>query len=555
VIPARVLPALAVGGSAGLLLWRVAPDVKGKPLFEDEAIAGLVSARPLRELLGTVVVDRGGAPLHFVLAHLALWLHPDASSVRWLSVLAALGTVVVTYDLGRRLGGEVAGATAAVLTATSSMLAVYASFGRMYTLLAFAGALAADTFVRALDLRTGGAAAVAAAAAWLLPAVHPYGGLVAATEAAIALVLWRGRPLRPALPAICIGVACLPFAWADLHLAHRFGVGYGQGKLASPGHVWRSFFDAISGFTGGTGLGPAIVVVVGLVLLGLVLVARRSPPFVVLAVSMLLAVPVLLTILPVGRATGLRQVSPRHLIFALPVWAALAGTGAAWLLTRRPRAVTASCLAVAAAAAVAFPSTAVEDPRTDSALAVLGSGDPASAPGSSSALAAPVAWLRASVRSGDLLFPYSPVFLAALPETDRGVSLPRSQPGTLLRTLQRAPRPYGCVYVAIPGALDAGRLRAALPRVTVRTFSSWAVLRSCRPLRDPVAALQALRDVLAGAEPEAGSAHLRLVLRYSRRRVVVPALRRAEAAGQGRRETNDSRSRRVGHGSGRRSSA
>src|SRR5207302_3903292 len=40
--------------------------------------------------------------------------------------------------------------------------AVYASFGRMYTLLAFAGALAADTFVRALDLRTGGAAAVAA---------------------------------------------------------------------------------------------------------------------------------------------------------------------------------------------------------------------------------------------------------------------------------------------------------------------------------------------------------------------------------------------------------
>src|SRR5207302_9317622 len=99
--------------------------------------------------------------------------------------------------------------------------AVYASFGRMYTLLAFAGALAADTFVRALDLRTGGAAAVAAGAAWLLPAVHPYGGLLSASEAAIALVLCRGRPLRPALPATCLRVARPPFARAHLPLAHR----------------------------------------------------------------------------------------------------------------------------------------------------------------------------------------------------------------------------------------------------------------------------------------------------------------------------------------------
>ena len=529
---ARVLPALAVGGSSALLLWRVAPDVHGKPLFEDEAIAGLVSVRPLRELVGTVVADRGGAPLHFVLAHLALRLHPDASSLRWLSVLAALGTVVATYDLGRRLGGPVAGVTAAVLAATSSLLAVYASFGRMYALLAFVGALAAGTFVRALELRTGGAATLAAAAAWLLPAVHPYGGLVVATEALIALFLWRGRPLRPALTAICIGVASLPFAWGDLRLAHRFGIGGGQGKLASSGHVWRSFFDATAGFTGGTGLVPAFAVVVALALLGLVLVARSSPAFAVLAVSMLLSVPVLLTALPAGRATGLRQVSPRHLIFALPVWAALAGTGTAWILARRPRTVVGVCLAAAATVAVAFPSTAVEDPRTDPTLAVLGAGDGSAAPGSSSALSAPAEWIRASVRARDLLFPYSPVFLAALPETGRAVSLPRSQPGTLLRTLQRAPRPYGCVYVAIPGgkrAIDAGRLRPALPRATVRAFASWVVVRRCGRLRDPAAALQALRGILLGAEPEAGSARLRLVLRYSRRRVVEPALRRAEA--------------------------
>ena len=77
-------------------------------------------------------------------------------------------------------------------------------------LLAFVGALAPGTFVRALELRTGGAATLAAAAAWLLPAVHPYGGLVVATEALIALFLWRGRPLRPALTAICAWSAELP---------------------------------------------------------------------------------------------------------------------------------------------------------------------------------------------------------------------------------------------------------------------------------------------------------------------------------------------------------
>jgi hypothetical protein len=33
-------------------------------LYEDEAIAGLISMHPLPEVLDTVLVDRGGAPLH-----------------------------------------------------------------------------------------------------------------------------------------------------------------------------------------------------------------------------------------------------------------------------------------------------------------------------------------------------------------------------------------------------------------------------------------------------------------------------------------------------------
>jgi hypothetical protein len=44
---AWTLGALAVGAGIAVLLFRVVEDVRGKPLFEDEAVAGLIAARPL----------------------------------------------------------------------------------------------------------------------------------------------------------------------------------------------------------------------------------------------------------------------------------------------------------------------------------------------------------------------------------------------------------------------------------------------------------------------------------------------------------------------------
>jgi hypothetical protein len=156
-------------GSAAFLLARLGPDVHGKPLFEDEAVAGLIGARPVGEIVATILWDRGGAPLHFLLVHVAFVFDESSTALRWLSVVFALATVGLCYDLARRLEGRLAGVTAAIVAAGSGMLAVYGSFGRMYALLAFAAALSADLFVRALDLRTTRAAAAAAAAAWLLP--------------------------------------------------------------------------------------------------------------------------------------------------------------------------------------------------------------------------------------------------------------------------------------------------------------------------------------------------------------------------------------------------
>ncbi len=221
---ARGVAWAATAAAAGFLLARLVPDVRGKPVFSDEVLAGLTSVHPLGELLEIVLSDRGGAPLHFVLAHLALALDPSVDALRWLSLVFAVATVPVCYDLGRRLGGRAAGVIAAVVVATSSMLAVYGTVGRMYALFAFVSAVAVDLFVRALDRPTTGAVVAAAAAAWFLPAVHPYGLVVVAIEALVALLVWRGRPLRPALPVFAFAAALTPFVVADLRLSERFGV-------------------------------------------------------------------------------------------------------------------------------------------------------------------------------------------------------------------------------------------------------------------------------------------------------------------------------------------
>src|SRR4029450_10411113 len=215
----HVAAAASVAAATGFLLYRLAPDVTGKALYEDEGITALVSMRPLTEVLTTVVLDRGGAPLHFVLAHAVLAANASSSALRWLSVLFALASVPLCFDLGQRLGGMGAGVIAAVVAASSTALAVYGSFGRMYALFVFVAALFADLFVRALELRTPTAVASAAAAGWLLPAVHPYGAIPALVALAAAAVIWRGRPLSAAVPVAIAVAAAPPLIYGDRRLA------------------------------------------------------------------------------------------------------------------------------------------------------------------------------------------------------------------------------------------------------------------------------------------------------------------------------------------------
>lgn len=474
--------ALAFAASLAVLLGRLVPDVASKPLFDDEVVAGLTAVHPLRELLDIVLFDRGGAPLHFLLAHVALAADPSIEALRWLSVVFAVATLPLCYDLGRRLSGRLAGSVAVLVAATSSMLAVYGTVGRMYALFAFVSALAVDLFVRALQKRTVRAAYVAAAAALLLPAVHPYGLVVVGIEAVVALVVWRGRPLKPALPMLLFAAALTPFVVADLRLGERFGVGASaQDTVAPPDFAAKQLGEALAAFAGGAG--ALALAFFALALVGLFVVFRRLPAFGAFALLALAAIPILMVVTKAQQEL-VHQLSPRHLMFGLPVWAALVGVGVARIVRDLPR--IAAPLAVLAVALAAFLAPAgITDPRADSAA----TGD---------ALAAPAAWTGERTADGSVLLFYSPVYLAGLADAERGIAIPRS--GKPVAMAKRADYPVPSLVGALRldgTRVDEARLMELLgPGSDVGVFPSWLTFSARGPYRSPLALLTASRDAL-----------------------------------------------------------
>lgn len=498
---AWILGTLAIGAGIAVLLLRIVEDVRGKPLFEDEAVAGLIAARPLGEMLQTVWWERGGPPLHFLLSHVALAFDPSPFTLRWLAVVFAVATIPVCWDLGRRLAGPTAGATAALVAAASPMLAVYGSFGRMYSLYAFASALAADLFVRALRERTPRAALAAALAAWLLPAIHPYGAIAVAAAALVALWIWRGKPLRPALPVLGVGLALVPFLLADVRLAQRFSVGLGgETSIATPGDALGQVWRAIQASAGGHGWTLAVAVV--LTGVGLALLAREGErAFVSYAALALLVPPALLLVFRTSTEPGL---SPRHLMFVLPLVAALIGVAVARIVRGRSAPVALVAVAAVGAIVVSAPAGGIREPR-DWANDVLGGGPAATALGGADALAAPSAWLEETVRPGTVLFPYSAVYLSALPATRDAVALPYAQTPTLLRSLERVDTPVRSLIVSVPigvTTLESERLGSLLgPGLEAERFGPWLLIEGKGPyadghavLLDTYRALAAVRD-------------------------------------------------------------
>jgi hypothetical protein len=304
---------------------------------------------------------------------------------------------------------------------------------------------------------------------------------VFAAEAAVALFLWRGRALRAALPVLAVALLSVPLLLADLRLSERYSPTVGH-KLDSGTSSGPATLQALGGAAGGRG--ATLALFIALAAVGMLTLARRRP---VVAAFAFLALAVPPPALAIASAADLfsERLGPRHLIFMLPLWIALVATGATRLLALLPsRPRTAAFAAIVVAAALA-PS-AVSEPRTMPT-------------GAESAVAAPAAWLTKELAPHDVLYPYSPVFFAALPAAKEARAYSR-EPVALARAAKRT-RATHAVFISVPLRAPINREALRQAGVRFRAFPSWLILESRGPFANGIAALESAVALLRTVIP------------------------------------------------------
>jgi len=172
-------------------------------------------------------------------------------------------------------------------------------------------------------------------------------------------------------------------------------------------------------------------------------------------------------------------------MFMLPLWIALVATGATQVGALLPAKTRVAALAGIVAVAALAPS-AVSEPRTIPT-------------GAERAVAAPATWLATQVGAGDVLYPYSPAFLAALPVAKEARAYSR-EPVALARAVKRTGATR-TVFMSIPlrEPLNGDGLRRS--GIRFRAFHSWLILVSRGPFANGTAALGSAAELLKTATP------------------------------------------------------
>jgi hypothetical protein len=479
------------------------------PPHEDETLALFIGRKSLGGLLHTVLGQRGGAPLHFLLAWLVAHTGGGLVQLRLLSAAFAVASVPVIAALCARLVGRDAALAATVLVSASWMLLFHGVYGRMYSLFLFTSSLSALALLRALERGGRGPWTLWGATMLLVVATHPYGALVLAAEGAYA-ALGRERWREAAWAFAAVGVLGIPFWRTDLVLAGRFDVGVGGGgeKLGSAGSVLLYLRNVAGDFT--AGWTPVVVVVLVAALLGLLALARERPRSALFA-ACTIGVPAAAFLLArLGHSTSPES---RHLIFALPVFAALVATGvlsAGRLLPWRGAALAAAALACLVPAEVAWGWHRTPELYTrETGARVV-------------ARRAAAAWLARTTRPSDVLLGYDPLFLEAWQRggTVPRLVLPRADSRLAFKALLGARKPLGRgVWI-----FDASDPNNAVRSLTIplrlpdppeafeaRRFGPFLIVRTRAPTRTVRRYLKlARRAELVGEELAIGDADVNL---------------------------------------------
>jgi hypothetical protein len=470
--------AITAGLGAFLLL-----RLHALPPHEDETLAFFVSRRPLGEVLETVLGERGGAPLHYLLAYAAEQIDPGLTSLRVISVAFAVASVPVVAAFAARLTDRGTALCATLVTAVSWTMLYHGIYARMYSLFLFTSALSLLLLLRALERGTRRRWALWAAATLALLATQPYGVLVLAAEAVhVGLVrLRRPLPLRAPLVALAVVVVLAGPLWRTYFLlASRFEVGLGAGsgsELGSPLDVVEYLWEVLGDFAAGW---LAISVPVALVAsFGFVVLARTRPESAHLIGATVVVTAIALVAARSGAGASLET---RHLIFLLPFFATAFCVGLLGIASRAKRAapaVLAVGLGLVLAAQVAW---GLERTRW------LYTGEPEER---AEARAEAAEWLAATGRADDVLFGYEPTYLDAWEEGAPfgEIFVPRADPVLAVQALEEAGEPLGRGTWVLDASdeLDQDRVRLTIPGrspgagIEAQAFGPFLVLRSREP--------------------------------------------------------------------------
>jgi hypothetical protein len=473
----RIGIALCTAGAAAFVLVQL----PAWPPHEDETLALFTGRGSVHELIQTVLGERGGAPLHFLLAWLVAHAGGGLYALRSLSALFGIASLPLMAILVRRLTDRWTSLVAAVLIAPSWMLLFHAIYGRMYALFLFTATLSYLALLHALDRNDRRAWILWTLAILACVATHPYGALVLGSQGLYVLLV---RRLRDALPAlVAVGLLGIPFWRADLVLGGRFDVTVGGGgaKLAGPRPVLGYLTRVAGDFTAGwMGVRVLVLAAAGS---GLYLLWRERRSAALLALTTVSVPLVFFLLISVG--SGLASPESRHLIFVLPFFAMCL----ALPLVRVARAPHAEALPLVVVAIVALGAADVGWGMHK--VPLLYDGESAYR-AQQRELAAE--WLASTARPDDVLFGYEPVFLGAW-EKNRDFSrtvVPRADTKLALRALYRAHKPLGR-GIWVLDASDTNnfspslhfRLRWPAParNFDVRVYGPFEVVRSRRPTR------------------------------------------------------------------------
>ncbi|HWG55220.1 MAG TPA: hypothetical protein VNT58_01730 [Gaiellaceae bacterium] len=470
------------------------------PPHEDETLALFVGRHPLGEMLEIVLRERGGAPLHFLLAAGVVRLGLGLEGLRLVSALLAVAALPLVAALCVRLAGKLPALVATAVVAPSWLLLFHGVYGRMYSLFLVTSLLSYLALVVALDRGDRRGWGLWAAAILATIAAHPYGSLVLASQGVFVLAARRDR-LRQALVAgAVVGVCAVPFWLTNLVLASRFDVGVGGGgaKLGGPlpvaRYLWRTLGDVTAGWW------PVTLVALAL-LAGGALRLRRDT-----AVLAACVVGVPATAFVAARLGSATSPETRHLIFALPFVALALALGLLRLRRLAPVALVALAATQVAWGWQKTPALYEGEPEVRREARVDAS-----------------RWLAATSRPDDVLFGYEPLFLGAWernPEFPLPV-LPRADAALALSVLRELERPLGRgVWILdssktnniAPSLSIPERAPEPGPAFEVRAFGPFLVIRTAEPTRTPEHyLLRAAQALLVGKALLIGDADVNLL--------------------------------------------